>query len=77
MQNFVFYAIVELGAACPLCLHGSAVKITLCSFWPPDPPKVSQHPTQAEKQQYTTYTISAMKKTMVKITLNSDKRLSS
>ena len=30
MQNFVFYAIVELGAACPLCLHGSAVKIMLC-----------------------------------------------
>ena len=81
MQNDVFH--FHAACTCPVCLYGSAVKIALChaqsinspitmcvNFWPPNPPIISQNPTQAEKCQLTTYTKSVMMKPMAVISLN-------
>ena len=76
MQLLCFASIVEFIAACPLCLHGSAVKIALCHapllrffILVSKSPQISQNPRQAEKGHFTTNTISTMTKTMVHVDL--------
>ena len=85
-----FTSIVELSAACPLCLHGSAEKIALCHaqginspialcvyFGLQIPPDISKPSARRKMSIYFTNTMLTLTKTTAQIAWKADKRFPS